>query len=155
MIEIRRASIRDLKTIIDLDMKLADFHHELDPLHKTGIESKSYFRTYYRKLLCSKKSFVLLASSESKIIGFLSGEVTRGGPFNKRKRVAIVEAIHILPSFRSRKIGSKLLKKFLNWAKSRKVDEAHASVHAKNLASIRYWKNKGFEEMTVILRKTI
>jgi len=68
------------------------------------------------------------------------------------KKIAEVEAIHVLPTYQQKKIGTHLIKKFRTWAKKRNADAVEIKVHAQNESGSRFWKNIGFTETAIRMR---
>ena len=153
MLEILPCTLADLDAIVSMDMELADFHHELDELHKTGNESEAYFRTFYSSMLQSEDAVVLAARKDEQIVGFLSGEMKPSGSFDTIGKCGCIEAIQVHKEYRSQGVGTKLLEAFFSWAERKGAKQFQASTHARNVDALRYWKKQGFEESTIVFRK--
>ncbi len=68
----------------------------------------------------------------------------RGGPAPERAHCAGV-GIAVVPSHRSRGIGSDLLRCGLRWAKDRGLKRVELMVYAENVGAMRLYERLGFE----------
>jgi ribosomal protein S18 acetylase RimI-like enzyme len=150
--KIRKAHRRDLEMVVALDMKLADLHHEFDADHRTGRESLGYLRRLYKRLLGRESGVVFLALEGKRLIGFLSGEMGRSDPFSRLNKIAEIEAVYVLPEYRSREVGTALTERFYVWARRRKAAGVDVRVHARNQRGIVFWRKQGFQDAALVLR---
>lgn len=105
------------------------------------LELKIYYRNFD-----IEKDLALLAEVDSEIVGAIWGiywsQYNAGYGYYKDSYLEI--SMSILPAYRSKGIGSKLLEEFIRFAKTHKVQGLSLSVNPANFAKEMYEK-KGFE----------
>lgn len=109
--------------------------------YETKREIKNYFKWLYKR---DKEGFIV-AEENGNPVGFAVGD-TNWINFEGEKVLEIHE-IFVLPEFRNKGIGSKLLNELLNYGikKGRKLAELW--VGKTNYKAIDFYKNFGFKEV--------
>jgi len=140
----RKANIKDLKSILELHLKLFKKEYEefdkIINLNWTYGDGKKYFRGRITK----KDGFSEVIEYKNKIIGYLCGGKRKRLPFWKKAQYAEIESFFLENRFRDKGLGSRLLKDFINWCKEKRIDYAFLSASAQNLPAIRLYKKFGF-----------
>jgi len=150
---IRKAKTRDLEGVLRLNLELfkkeyREFDKSLD-LNWTYKRGKKYFRDRIVK----KDGFVEVIENKGEIIGYLCGGITRGLFYRKKSKYAEMEDMLIEKKFRSKGLGTKLTRDFINWCKNNKVNYISATASVENKSAINFYKNLGFEEYNLTLER--
>lgn len=135
---IRQVKSDDINDFIEIYIsayeKLKNYKYE------TKKEIKNYFKWLYKR---DKDGFIL-AEENAKPVGFAAGDTNwinfRG------ENVLEIHEIFVLPEFRRRGIGSKLLKELLSYGIKKGKKTAELWVGKTNYDAIKFYKNFGFEE---------
>ena len=153
--KIRKATKRDLKTLNELQLALANYELIFSKtLKKPESVKKKYYQNYKKKIK-KKDCIFFVAVDKKKIVGYIFGEIeTPEHPHIYKKRGYIVDAF-ILRKYRRKGIGEKLYKKLIKWFKSKKVKWIKVGVYANNINSIKFWERMGFKEYVIWMTKTV
>lgn len=149
---VRKAKISDLGAIYALDVQLFTLERKL--FDKTlKIE---WTHGGMKKLLAenirSADCCVLVALAEGEIIGFIRGrKLSMKLAHRTVKTRAEIIAIFVRQDLRSRKAGAKLIKGFLAWAKSKKIDAVIVNPYVGNARAIDFYRRNGLVDYTVRL----
>lgn len=140
----RKANIKDLRSILALNLKLYKKEYEefdkIINLNWTYSDGKKYFR----KRITKKDGFSEVIEYKNKIIGYLCGGRRKKLPYWKKAQYAEIESFFLEKKFRNKGLGSKLLRNFINWCKEKRIDYTFISASAQNLPAISLYKKLGF-----------
>jgi len=120
-----------------------------------GLEKYAYSRNrdikrYFKWLLSRDPNGFFIAELEEPI-GFVACDTNWFSPF-ERSRVGEIHELFVHPNYRRRGIGSMLLEKAIEYAKSKKRKIAGLWVGVENYYAKKFYKKLGFKE-TVTLGK--
>ena len=96
-----------------------------------------------------------MAEEENKIVGYITGFISKIDDDTKLKRVAEADNMFILKEFRGKGIGSKLFKEFINRVKNKKLKVVRLSAYSSNLRAIKLYHELGFKDYFVSMEKRI
>ena len=146
---------RDGETIV-LRLAGCDDAEEIISVIKTNAPDRSYvLMEHYgtkpdsvKKYICSMdfdRNLLLVAVTDGKVIGALSGIQTGGG---KRPETAHILNIglHISPAYRGLGIGSQMLNYATGWARERGFKKLEADIFTTNKRSLHLFTRAGFVE---------
>jgi ribosomal-protein-alanine N-acetyltransferase len=119
---------------------------QLDELYR--IETKCFDKDAYTKkdlfeLLNAHNSISLIAKVDSEVIGFAIGEIFLG---RNALRGTLV-TIDVLPQWRRKGVGRKLLEGMEKILIRKHVKTAHLEVREDNIAAINLYRQLGYEEI--------
>lgn len=115
-----------------------------------GLENYAYTRkrdikNYFKWLLSRDKDGVMVALINSEAVGFVACDTNWFSVF-ERKKVGEVHELFILPEYRGKGIGAKLLGKALEYARERERKVAELWVGRTNYRARRFYASQSFEE---------
>lgn len=151
--KIREASINDFSEVQRLQKLLFEKEAEeydsvLDidwPHEKEGIEKLT-------KRINEPDDLVLLVEKDSKAIGLLIGSTWNEPTFRGHALIGELGVIFIESSFRGQRIGTELIRKFINWAKSKGAVRLVVVASHLNKRALTLYKKMGFTDHTIKLR---
>ena len=154
--EVRKATIKDLKEIQALCQKLFEKEHEeydklLDLDWTFGEKGEKYFKDSMTK----SNSCVFVAVEADSIIGYLAGEIVKGEEYRKLPKMAEVGSLFVLDEYRSKGVGKELYDEFVKWAKGNDVKRVKVEASPGNEKGINYYEKMGFEGITLVLEGAI
>jgi ribosomal protein S18 acetylase RimI-like enzyme len=140
----RKANIKDLRSILELNLKL--FKKEYEEFDKIINLNWTYSdgKKYFRKRITKKDGFSEVIEYKNKIIGYLCGGKRKKLPYWKKAQYAEIESFFLENKFRNKGLGSKLLRDFINWCKEKRINYTFISASAQNLPAMRLYKKFGF-----------
>lgn len=148
---IRKATIKDLPAILDLNNQLCtkehrEFDSTIDPKYATK-KGVGYFRTRITR----NEGCAFVAIADTQTVGYLVGGLC-GIPY---RTVVITETenMFVLPAWRGNGAGAKLLRKFFAWSKTKKAKRARVIASFGNVRAIRMYERMGFRAHEITLEK--
>jgi GNAT superfamily N-acetyltransferase len=76
-------------------------------------------------------------------VGYLAGRLGEGNSL-RTVRVATLESMYVRREFRGWGTGSKLVERFLSWAREREALRASVTAYATNEGAVRFYVREGF-----------
>jgi len=114
-----------------------------------SIEGKKYFTN----LVNNPNACCLVAEEKIKLIGYIAATYKE---FDYRKRKYIeINNMGVMPTFRSRGIGTLLIKECLKWARSKGFQKIYVNSYFQNHKAINFYKRNGFLEIDLSLERDI
>ncbi|WP_042476058.1 GNAT family N-acetyltransferase [Bacillus ndiopicus] len=112
---------------------------------------------YYRELLESSNSTVLLAKNQESIIGFAVISVESSPPFDSliQRQYAYIHDFGVKKNVQKQGVGKLLFTACVNWAKTMNVTSIELNVWEFNKNAIDFYKHLGLESMSRKMAITI
>ncbi|MBS3055424.1 MAG: GNAT family N-acetyltransferase [Candidatus Aenigmarchaeota archaeon] len=102
-------------------------------------------RRFLKKRIASKNSICLVAEFGNEIVGYLVGSVKKMESWRPVRRTEI-EEMFVKENFRSKGVGSRLVRHFLKWSKESKTQRVLVFVYDSNSKGIKFYKKMGFKK---------
>lgn len=93
---------------------------------------------------------VLVAETESKLIGFLRAEIVDRPPVFKVNKIGDIGDLFVKKEWRRKGIGSRLVKEAEVWFEKREINLLKVSVYVKNKSAQKFWDSKEFKDQISI-----
>jgi ribosomal protein S18 acetylase RimI-like enzyme len=106
-------------------------------------------RRFLADVANSGYSFLFVAVTEGRTVGFISGELRQGSPTFLPKTWASVDDVFVEPEHRNRGMGRALLRSVRAWAQERDADGISLQVAAANARGRKLYEELGFREVSV------
>jgi ribosomal protein S18 acetylase RimI-like enzyme len=142
-VEIRRATIKDVKEILPVWGQLADFHSELDPLFTPSQQWPREYGAYLRTLITRDDAIAVVARDGAEVVGYAVGRVTTLPPFFEHRYRGYIHDVFVTPAHRRHGIGRRLVDEILRWLQHRDVSLVELTVAVNNDA-VPFWERLGF-----------
>jgi len=156
MIEIRKATIKDLKDIREMNQEL--FKYDQKNFDKTIDVKWAFSKAHndcYVKDISGKNSAVFLALVDAKIVGYILCKTIDAEIYSKSKKMAFLEDMFIKEEYRSLGLGSDLAQTFFKWAKLQGLERAKVEVSIKNKKAINFYQKNKFKDHDLVLERKI
>ena len=142
-IHIRKATINDIETVIDLGSLLQDDSKIYEPDiifdRKSAIE-------HYSAELNNDDALIIVAEIDNKIIGYQYSYITKLDYLDTQNIECTFEAIILLPEYRSKGIGKQITTVSEKWAvQDKKANRISATIYSGNTASEQLHLNEGIK----------
>jgi len=156
-IKIRRATIKDLKQIQELNLALfkkevKDYDPTLDLNWTFSKAGTKYFKGRIEDIAFGG---IWVAFVGEEMIAYLSGGITKAESYRKLPRMAELENTFVEKEYRSKGIGKKLYKEFVAWCKRHDVKKLRVVASAQNKQAIRFYRKSGFKNYDLILEQEV
>ena len=153
-IKIVLASSNQIKLLQDLnDDIFADNPHYDSDLKMDWAQSNDGGKKYFTELLKNSNSICLIAKDNNKNIGYLAAS-SKEIPY-RLSRCVEIENMGVIPEYRSKGIGQKLIDECLKIAREKGFQKVYVNTYFKNNGAINFYKNNGFTEIDLSLEKNI
>lgn len=143
-VQIRRATVRDIKEILPVWGDLANYHAELDPAFTPSPQWSREYGAYLRTLMARDDAIAVVASEATEVIGYAVGRITNLPSFFERRHRGYIHDVFVREGFRRRGVGRRLVEEILAWFRRRGVTLVELTVAANNDAAISFWERLGF-----------
>ena len=144
-ITIRKAKQSDCEFILSLWIEMMDFHRKYDKHYSRSESSKKDFRKFLLENISSKKSLVLVASYNKKIVGYTIASIVKYPIILQLKQFGAVYELVVHKKYRRNGIGEQLFTETKEWFKKRGLKRVEISVLKRNPISSKFWDKMGFD----------
>ena len=156
---VRRANRSDRGTLLRFHEALYQQHRDevLTPEEVSLIAYRDYDRVLQddvSALLTDSNACVLLAETAGEPVGYITGRLLHE-PRRVWPRRGVVEDWYVLPNYRGRRLGAKLLKAFEEELRKSGCDVLDSATWSANEGARRAHEALGFNEMRVVYRKRL
>lgn len=144
-VTIRKAKIEDLSNIQKLNQMLFQKEQkEYDSKYNINWPYEEEGAEYFTKELKDDDRIVFIAEDKNQPVGYLAASGENDAKYIGQMKIAELDNMYVLDKYRGRKIGSRLVKEFIEWAK--KIDAKRVVVTAScgNIKGINFYKQNGF-----------
>lgn len=149
-IKIREALINEYEGLCEVYDELDKFHRLNHP--ELFIKPKDYARTkeYISETINDSDKALFVADVDSKVIGIAECCLQRSSSFPVfRERAWIqLDSLVVKEEYQNHHIGSLLLKKVEEWAKSKRITRIELKVYSFNDQGIEFYLEKGFKDLS-------
>ena len=155
---IKSATLDDIKKVQELNLKLFEKEHkEYDPLLNLDWVFSKEGTKYFSDKISKDEGCILVALIDNQIVGYLCGGLMKSGAYQRLPTIvaAELENFFILEEFRSKGIGKKLYRKFIEWCKIKKVDKVMVDASAKNELAIKFYRDNNFKDYSLMLESDL
>ena len=146
---IRPGRREDAAEAARLWMQSAEEHTRHDPIYATAPGAERVMRRFLADLTSSSHTFLFVAESGGRTVGFISGELREGSPTFLQKTWASVDDVFVAPESRNLGAGRALLEAVEAWARERNADGISLQVAAANERGRKFYEGLGFREVSV------
>lgn len=155
-VRIRTAEPEDVPVIVSLsDALFREDAGSRDPtmnLQWTVQEGRGYFAD----LLADDAAACWLAEHVvgGEAVGYLAGRLGEADSL-RTVRVATLESMYVRREFRGRGAGSRLVERFLSWAREQEARRASVTAYAANEGAVRFYEREGFSPKNLTLDRSV
>jgi ribosomal protein S18 acetylase RimI-like enzyme len=130
-------------------MRSAEEHAAHDRIYETAPGAEKTMRRFLADVANSGYSFLFVAATGDRTVGFISGELRQGSPTFLPRTWASVDDVFVEPDYRNRGMGRALLQSVSDWAQERGADGISLQVAAANARGRKFYEDLGFREISV------
>lgn len=155
-LEIKEYSSEDIdNSLKKLWIKLAQEMYELEHFTLPSESNASLWVKYVRGEIKEGRGFLLSALSENQLVGFVAASYARRFPMKVSETMGTINDLYVLPHYRRRGIGRKLVNECLEKMKSGDVDSVRINLVSGNDSALLLYQKLGFEIYRYAVKKTI
>lgn len=145
--KIRKATIRDIDSLLYLWQQLMDYHKSLNPLaFEFKKNARQIMKKFFVKNIKSRNSIVLLAEENNRSIGYLMAFIEDYPPIYVEDKIAYISDGYVAEGFRNKGVMRRMIAQVKIFFKNKNMNHIYLRTHSKNKIGITSWKNLGFRE---------
>lgn len=144
-IEVRRATIADLDTVIELRLALLREYGDHPIYGRLHPEAETRARAVFAQQLQSPDQALFLAARDGRIAGVARCVDSKGSPLLMPDRYCYVTSVYVRPEHRRRGVLSALMAQIEEWSRLRGLPEMRLHNSTLNAATRAAWDQLGFE----------
>lgn len=145
-ITIRKATIKDMPSVLKLWTKLMEFHRKLSKNFEPADDAEKAWESFAKEQLDEQDSLLMVAEVSGNIIGFTLVSIQSNIPVFKIKRYGVIYDFFVDEAFRRRGIGRKLFDFAREWFEQKGVEHLQLSVVHHNPVGQEFWRAMGFTD---------
>ncbi|MBC8230050.1 GNAT family N-acetyltransferase [bacterium] len=143
-ITIRKATMKDMPSVLKLWTKLMEFHRTLSKHFEPADDAEKVWESYVRKQLDESNSLLIVAEVSSNIVGFSLASIQANIPVFKIDKYGVIYDLFVEETFRGRGIGRKIFDFAREWFEQNGVEHLQVSVAHHNPVAQKFWHAMGF-----------
>ena len=159
---IRKATLNDVKSLISMANELTLYHQLLSKnntdqqvyLKKAGNFDKMW-KKWIVKNIKSHNSLVLVAEADLKLVAYSISLIKQNVPVYNLRRIGSLNDFYVTPEYRGTGITSMFKNKAIKWFKGKGVKYVSIPLHKSNKKAYRIYRNWGFDDYSIEMRKRI
>ncbi len=153
MVNIRLMEKKDIEVVMEQLLRLKHLNEEFDPLLKVSIGNEKEISEKLTKIIEDKDDHINLVAEEgNKVIGMIMSDIVFRIYYDPKYEARIRE-FYVMPEFRSKGIGMKLIGKLKEIAAQRNIKMVTAEFPSLNLLASNFYKSIDFKELIKIYSK--
>ena len=141
---LRKGVPGDVRALAGLWMNLFDLHAGLDPVFQRSANARRKWAEFAREKMSSPESFVFVATSAGRPVGYILGSISKFPPVFKVRRHGFISDMYVDPRFQRRGIGRKLVTKALAWFRKGRIRIVEMVWATPNVKAGMFWRRMGF-----------
>ena len=149
-INIRKAIISDYEGLCEVYLELDEHHLANHP--ELFIKNTDCPRAinYITEALEDDNKSIFVAEGDSKIIGFAECNILKAANFPafKNREWIQIDSLAVKKEYQNHHIGSMLLDKVIEWAKTKGIDRIELKVYSFNKSAVDFYFKNGFKELS-------
>jgi RimJ/RimL family protein N-acetyltransferase len=145
---IRKATIHDLKTLLDFEQQLIAAERPFDKTLQPG-------HTHYydiEEMIKASHIELLVAQVNDEVIGSGYARIETAKPYLNHRQYAYLGFMFVVPAFRGQGINQKIIEALKQWAAAQHINEIRLEVYADNVAAIKAYEKTGFTRHKLEMR---
>lgn len=150
-VEIRNADEKEIEVLLSFEKGIVEHERPFDSSLKQG--EIHYYDLI--GLIRSDKAEVLVAVVDEEIVGSGYAKILPAEPYQKFNEYAYLGFMYVKPAFRGNGINQAILKKLIEWAKSKNLTEVRLDVYDENIQAKNAYLKAGFIQNLLEMRLEI
>ena len=151
MATVRKATRKDRAAVVDMWMRLAEYHAALDPVYRPSPKAPRVFAKFLKRCLKANDALVLLAEIDGSPVGMCTALIDDNPQVFETTRFGRLADLYVDAAYRCRGVGTQLLREAQRWLADNGINVCRASAAEQNPALENFWLKSGFFRRIAIL----
>jgi ribosomal protein S18 acetylase RimI-like enzyme len=143
-VNIRRAKLADLESVLDLWAEMMAFHAQLDARFRPTPDGHEHFASILQDWMSDDRCHVLVAEADGQLVGYIIGRLSENAPVLQPPLYGHVSDICMAPAWRRKGIARRLFASLRNWLEQQGATTVQLHVAAQNPIAQAFWRRMGF-----------
>jgi len=153
MVNIRLMDKKDIEEVMEQLLRLKHLNEEFDPLLKVSVGNEKEISEKLNKMIEDKDNHISLVAEEgNRIIGMIMSDIVFRIYYDPKNEARIRE-FYVMPEFRSKGVGMKLVAKLKEIAAQRNIKMISAEFPSLNILATKFYESIDFKELIKIYSK--
>jgi GNAT superfamily N-acetyltransferase len=148
LIKIRKATLADLKTLLEFEQGIIAAER---PYDDTLLEGKIHYYDIEKMILATDVE-VLVATIDAVLVGSAYARIAIAKPYLNHKNYAYLGFMFTSPEYRGMGVNSKIIEALKNWCRSVGLYELRLDVYNDNPSAIKAYEKVGFKKHLINMR---
>lgn len=156
MTAVRRAELRDVPEILELNFKLFQQDYVWDNTLDMEWTWQEKTKSFFEKSIESEDDCWRVAEEDNKIVGYMAFSTLKTPSWmDKKLKMAELEHTYILEDYRGRSLGHQMFAECQKWAEKRGCNLLTVTASYKNAKAQSFYEKEGFVKTDITLQKKI
>lgn len=153
MVNIRLMENKDVEMVMEQLLRLKHLNEEFDPLLKVSEGNEKEISEKIIRIIEDKDNHINLVAEEgNRVIGMITSDIIFRIYYDPKYEARIRE-FYVMPEFRAKGIGMKLIEKLKEVAAQRNIKMVSAEFPSLNLLASKFYESIDFKELIKIYSK--
>lgn len=152
---IRKASKKDLQSLLDLNEDLFTFETHFDDSLKPTWAQSAFGKGFISRFIRKEERVIFIAEAKGNQIGFIAGRKVTSPKFRKHWEFFQLSILFVSEKYRSSGVGQALYDEFFTWAKSKGAERIKVSALAENANAVSFYKKNSFKPYLLTLEQDV
>ena len=149
-IEVRKMKDSDVGQVIDMMHRLKRLNQEFDPTFQVSDPPAEEVRESLNEAIKQEKKHILLvADADGKAVGIVKADIHDRIYYLPRQDARITE-FYVMPEFRRRMLGRKLISELYRELKKRNITMVSAEFPSSNLIALGFYRGLGYRNIVSV-----
>ncbi len=154
--ELIKPTMNDLKIYSELEQEFFNYHKDFDTLLQDVNPSKRNLKKEFEEIINNQNTFFRFAKNNNQIVGYIYAEIQSIDENEKGwSKIADLNSIFIKKEYRKRGFAKEMMNQFIKNMKEQNIYFIKSSSNVKNLASVEFHKQLGFQKQFITFGKII
>ena len=145
-IEIIPATDAHIQEIAEVWKESMNFHSDIDVHFAVREDAHTGFVPHLQEVMQKEDAQVLVALDKGCVVAYSISLLFKRPPIFEERIYGFISDLAVKSDYRRKGIGSKMLKKMIEWFKSQDVKRIELRVVAQNDVGYSFWKKHGFRD---------
>lgn len=153
VVQIRRATTRDVPQLVELWVEFMDFHSALDPKFERSAGARYRWTEYITSKIDAEDYRILVATDGENLVGYIVAIIQNYPPIRTIESYGFIQEIAVAQRFRRKGIARRLLRRSEEWLQEAGIRQVEVKIDVANEVSQKLFRGEGFDPLAETLIK--
>ncbi len=145
-IRIMEAEDEHVPDIVNLWVRMMDYHKELKPFYTLRKEGPANWERYLRHMIEMEDARVRVAMHDNdQTVAFIIGNIKKYPKLFRLDEYGFISDMYVVPEHRSQGLGQQMVDELFEWFDGHNIERIELRVEPINDIGYGFWKKQGFK----------